>query len=353
MSEERQSLPLVGIIYIFLVISCVTVSTLASYKGLEPSLRDYAYLGAAIIALLLLASNITIMQNRRKGESTLPAFALFLFGLLFATASNFNYFYTNFLNVDVTQHAYSEAADGLRYDIDAAIKYMSTDINIQQAEEKRAKLSALLSNLREQCRDPQNPGCGLKARAHIDEIRQIVQVTDLALPGPSTPPDKIEQFINKYTDLATDQLSRKEDSRVRDYRQLRNKAEQQLHGFQAKRVVVESGGRDLQLGAIRQDIKNMKDLSLEIETKVNTIVPNPVRWTLPVKIEADYEIGDIVRTFQSVFTHLGNPGVAFFSLILSLFIDCIPLIYVYLLVGKQDEDTEAIEAGRKRREKIL
>lgn len=92
---QDQSLDkVVNLIYVIVVIICVSISTWASYGGLKASLGQLSYLGAALIGLILLASDLAMSSARRNRRGVGRIFLAFLCAILFSTASNFNYFYS-------------------------------------------------------------------------------------------------------------------------------------------------------------------------------------------------------------------------------------------------------------------
>ena len=91
-----MSRKIIIVIYYFILVICIGISTSLSFKGFIRSLDEYTVPFVAVIALGLFAAG-TLLQLGRDNKSISEQFlALFLFIIFatFSTASNFTHIYT-------------------------------------------------------------------------------------------------------------------------------------------------------------------------------------------------------------------------------------------------------------------
>ena len=99
----------IGTMYLIITLICVLVSTYASFQGYKTTLRLLAFPGALLIGMGLFASDMVIKDGIRSRQAPLGALVFFAIVLLFSTMSNFNHFYTNFMQNKAAQTTYIDA----------------------------------------------------------------------------------------------------------------------------------------------------------------------------------------------------------------------------------------------------
>jgi len=335
--QENQSIDrVVNFIYIFVVLICVSISTWASHGGLQVSLGPVAYAGAALIGLILFASDLGMSSAKRGNRSIMPALIAFCFALVFSTASNFNHFYTQYFDTEVSRNAFVRNLNIFEENVATAKARMIADPRIAVTEERLQKIEKLLDNFSTQVLDPKNPGVGARARQIQQEINRILPgITTIEPPLTTTPISEQQGFVRRYRSLVINNFQANVPSELSEYSKLRVDMERTLEEY--KRLIptfASPNGVDSQTA--RDLVEQMMLKSRQYETQVNAIISQPKDYK-GQSIDPNFNIGEIVQTFKSVFSAQGDYGVAIWSLILSLFIDLIPLIYAFTLVRPIDE----------------
>lgn len=331
-TDDDSLARVVNFLYIFIVLICVGISTWASYGGLKVSLGQVAYLGAALIGLTLFAADLGMNDAKRNNRPISRALFIFLFALVFSTASNFNYFYTQYFEAQFSRGNYVTAVNGLERNIRSGQQRLGEDPAIRATEERSSSLSTLTLNLREQVLDPNNPGVGPRAIEIIRQIKAALpEMTDLAFPARAANATQNEEWLKRFEELVDSNLRETVPPELTSYYDLRQDMERTLRFYKERIAQFQTAtGADSALAVTL--IENMASKTSEYEARVNRIVGAP-DWVAPVQLRAsDARLGEIVETFKSVFTQSGDFGVAIWSLVLSLFIDLIPLIYALTLV---------------------
>lgn len=330
--------PLIRGVFVLIVIICVAVSTMASYGGLSTSLGKYALLGACLMGLILFVSNLAISEARRKRESVMLPLLAFCLGLIPSTASNFNYFYTNYLQSDLSRTAYIASVEKFRKNIESAKKRLSDDQKLQIASSKVDEVTRFLSNLSAQIRDPGAPGYGPRAREIVDAIRKLLpNMTAVAEPQKGI--DAAVAWLTIFEQLVRSNLNSAVPEEMRLTLQLRDEMDSAYKKYADRITAVQV--TDSSAASVQTWIENMRRQMGEFQAQVNRALSGGSPWTPPETIDPEAgRVGDIVRTFESVFKDGGNFGVAIWSLILSLFIDMAPFLYAVLLIRADDTDRD-------------
>lgn len=325
-----------GIYYIVTII-CVGISTYASYGGLRVSLGELAIAGAALIGLVLFASDLGFSRARQyRGASFAAPAVAFLFVLFFSTASNFNHFYTYYQEDSVASESYQEAVRRYQALTVEAREILESDPAIAGALEGRAALEDRLVNLRDQLLDPQRPGFGARSREIVREIyAQLPTMTELAEPSPGERDIAVlTQWYQGFAPRVLDNFDRSADvsAELREANAIKSEMQLRLEGWRGDIPAFQAntaGGSDAAVTAI----ETMNGELSAFRDRVNAVLSSDV-WTFesPAPDPRSAEIGDIVETFQSALSSSQNIGVTIWSVVLSLFIDLIPIVFAFTLV---------------------
>lgn len=345
MEESRNdSSTLVGLIFFLILFVCVVISTLASYEGLYPTLREYSALGAAIIALLLFVSNIVMKQNRQRGLGVGRPLMIFGVALIVSTLSNFNFFYSNFLGRDTAAASFATNYQSFNTNVEAAETLLGNDPQLSSALARRAEVRQELDNLRAQALDPLNPGLGPEAQKHISAIYAMLPgLTPKAREGRNDA-SLLTRWLAEFDELVVGRLNATAPAELRRYFELKQSIERAQEDLDRFNIELRKPGATAAKVEIEEQIRVMRDSSAELEVVVNELVTTQERWTLPREIDTESgKTGDIVRTLQTVLSGYGNTGVALIALCLSLFIDLVPILYAYALFSRPDEPLGGME----------
>ena len=204
-------------IYYIILVTCIGISSILSYYGLQSNLGFLTPFAVIIIALGLFSAGILLQTGRDKESISQQILAVLLF-LVFAmasTSSNINKLYTdrmwqsvrnaafldeyskfNTTKVTVRSTINNELENDKALYEKIAIKYnewIISDISnfkriitgsqyYQDKKEIEIKLMAELGDMEVQATDPLAPGCGVKCRQHASAINELVPTTETILP---------------------------------------------------------------------------------------------------------------------------------------------------------------------------
>lgn len=202
-------------------------------------------------------------------------------------------------------------------------------------------MEQLKLNFRNQVLDPRRPGVGERAR-EIDRLirRELPQMTTLAYPRLSASMTDLDQYVREYTELVDDNFRKTVPEELQQYYDLSKDMAESLVFFKEQTADFQSA-RGVESARAVTLIENMHSKTNEYRSQINAILSDPPEWVPPKIINAEgAQIGEIVQTFQSVFSNQGDYGVAVWSLVLSLFIDLIPFIYAVTLVRPIDANID-------------
>jgi hypothetical protein len=344
--ENNSLARIVNALYVPLVFICVGISTWASYNGIKISLGQLAYFGAALIGLVLFASDLAMNDAKRNGKPLYKALIAFSFALIFSTASNFNFFYTQYIEQSFSKANYLRAVNQFEQNIRSAVRRLSEDPDINETEQRLSELGTLKLNLRKQVLDPGRPGVGPRAREIVENIRRLLpQMTDIAPPSINSSTDELEEWVDRFETLVDANFRKTVPEVLQNYYDLRKDMDKWLQFYKDRITNFQDGNANNETAVTL--IENMATKIAEYETKVNRIVDSP-RWQPPQRLQpARARIGEIVETFKSVFSKSGDIAVALWSLVLSMFIDLIPLIYALTLI--RPIEPEQVGLGRSLR----
>jgi hypothetical protein len=329
---------LINLLFYPIMIVCVSISTIASYYGLEQTLGSYTLAGASVICMVLFGSTLAANEAKKLRSSLSGPLLLFCIALVFSTASNFNYFYTRYLALDLARNAYETTVENFKLNIEDAKKRLADDQKLTQVLGLSAKIDALLTNLKAQITDPSRKGVGSRARGIVDDVRRLLPLTDLADPVTNNDEDLLRWF-NQLEGLIRANLKNAASDQQKDYLQLVHDMDEAYSLYSAK---IEALRRAINAPIyVRELMEEMKRKMTEYTAGVNRIISDGGKaWAPPKDIDPEAgRVGDIVRTIEAVFRTGGNISVAVWSIIVSLFIDLMPITYSFMAVKPESDST--------------
>lgn len=323
-----------GLFYL-LLIAFLVISFNATFYGLKPTLDFLAGFGTVGIIIALFGSTMMIHWLRRSSPdaSILGPVAMLGLALIVSTASNVNFFYTTYLQRDLSRNAVESALESFKIDIEDAKKTLRADDKLAQVIGFRAEIERLLGNLREQMLDPLNPGFGAKSAAIMAEIKQkLPSVTELALPASRRKEDLLGWY-GRYEKVVRDNLGATVSDQQKDYLALVRDMDADYASYT---LAAETLKREGNAALIRDAHEAMARKLTEYQASVNRLLTMSSRsWTPPRPIDPEANrIGDIVRTWGSVFKGEGDPRALFWTIVASLIIDLFPLFYSLWVVKR-------------------
>ncbi|KOR28782.1 hypothetical protein TI05_16265, partial [Achromatium sp. WMS3] len=204
LTPEKPSLTLFDAIFSLITILASTFSGYTTYLGFS---YDFPIIPSLIMAIIigcgLLLVNFRIREDRIKGNSIVSAFIAFSIFFVFSFISNTNAIYTYFLSRDIV----GETQVAAWHTFDIGTTKLLGALNQHNASSKATQTKKALdlerTNLQRQITDPENPGMGRKARAHLQQIETIldVQLTELQAPGFSEPLAKHQEYADTLDKL--------------------------------------------------------------------------------------------------------------------------------------------------------
>ena len=329
---------LINFIFYPLLVICVSISTFAFYFGIEQTLGQLTLPGTIVIALMLFGSTLAINEARfRKNGQLIGPFVLFAVALIFSTASNFNYFYTRYFQLDLSRSTARTALHNFKLDIGAARTALDADQKLTQVVGLRGEIDKGLLSLRNEITDPLNSGAGPKAQGIINDLkRRLPSLTLPTLPG-TRDKDELLKWYASFEKIVYDHLALAANANQKDYLAL---ARDMNDAYAFYTNAVEALHRAADAPALVPDmLEEMSRKMVEYTAAVNKLVTvGPKEWKPPHSIDPEAgRVGDIVRTISSVFKDGGDPRIALWAIIVSLFIDLAPIFYSFLAVRKIED----------------
>ena len=209
------------IIFYIILACCIGISSILSYRGFLPSLKELTIPFVLVIALGLFAASsfLQLSRDSKSISKQILALCLFLFFALFSTSSNFTSIYTTRMAGEIKRAAFDEEyskfkktlvtienelsrirekenvsivklASFAHGDVDAEISRLKRAISQSKPYvDIAAKAETITDELREmrnQALDPNRIGCGRKCREHMSTIDDLVKSADTAMPKGTT-----------------------------------------------------------------------------------------------------------------------------------------------------------------------
>ena len=333
------------------MLGCVCVSTYATYKGLKPVSHEMTPLFTAVIFLFLVLSLTAFHSRREEEKPTAKVLAFFALALVFSTASNINFFYTNFLQGDLARTGYQVALQSFKIDIEDAKKRLNENKQLTDVVAKAAKVEALLTSLTAQTTDPLRQGPGPLARSIIADIRhELPGLPELAVPSIRKDGD-YSSWLNRFSEVVRATLHNTVSEAQRNYLKLVVDMDTDYESYTR---TGERLNKILLSGSVADEtqklLAEMDRKLVDYQGTVNRLVITGTQpWSPPRSIDPEaWRIGDVFRTIHSAFSENGYIGIFFAALFTSLAIDCMPLLYALMLVApvKPEEEGEWVLDAR-------
>lgn len=326
------------LIYAILVLFCLSMSAYFSYLGLSRAMNKFALLGAGVITLWLLASDILIRNSRLAGRSMLPPLLMLAVIIPASFVSHFNYLYTNAMHRDVAIKTVATAYETFRANLIQAQTALSETGRIQAIEERRNKLEGELDQLERQITSPMEPGVGDKARRHIERVYQILgsRLTELRQPGIGASQQALQSWYTAFRDAAMADLKRQEAGVFQDsYNGLKRQIAANLEQF-----------RRPQDTATLDDLTILSQLSArsdEIERVTNALLPSNEQLTFRKIDFLDGRLGEIEFSLYNGFIERPNLGTTVLVAVMGLAVDVLPLIYALVAFHHQLSSADSVK----------
>ncbi len=309
-----------------ILLGCLIVSTATTFYGLVPSLSILAYPLTAVIVLFLFGCTLMIHYTRKRtADRVAIIFLVMLFPLLASTASNVNFMYTFYYQRTLARITYESALKKFDTDIEAAKGRMRDDPKFAQAVAFKGEIDQLLVGLRNELTDPNNIGAGSKASGIVAEIkRKLPPLTVLTFPSTRNKTELLSWF-NQFKQVVDETVLAAYSDQQREYVQLRDEMGRKYRAYSDAGETLKRG---INLGAINDTLENMAADLAGYRNRVNRLLSGNQSWELPEIIDPEAaRIGDIVRTWTSVWKEGGAPAALIWFIVISLFIDLAPLFY--------------------------
>lgn len=323
----------VNALFYLMLAALLTISTVATYYGLKPALGSMAFLGTAGIVIALFGSTTMIHWLRKTSPETSIAgpVAMLCFALIVSTAANVTYFYTAYLERDLSHSALQRALDDYYSDIESAKKTLDADEKLAEVGVFEVEIKRFLDNLHEQLLDPLNRGDGSKVRAIVAGIKsRLPSLTDLALPA-SRNKDELQAWYDRYARLVNQNAAAAISDQQKEYLRLK---EEMDAAYVAQAHAAETDKQVATAALVREQMEAMGHKLAQYHGRVNRLLSHST-WTPPKTIDPDANrIGDIARTWGMIFRGEGDVRVFLWSLAASLIIDLFPLLYSLLVVRR-------------------
>ena len=326
------------------------MSAYATYKGLKPVSHELTPLFTAVIFLFLVLSLTAFHSRREEKKPIAKVLVFFALALVFSTASNINFFYTNFLQADLARTGYQVALQSFKIDIEDAKKRLNENRQLSDVVARSAKIEALLTSLTAQITDPLQQGPGPLARSIIADIHhELPGLPDLAVPSIRKDGD-YSLWLNRFSEVVRATLHNSLSEAQRNYLRLVDDMDTDYESYarngQRLNKIFTSGSV---ADETQKLLEEMDRKLVDYQGAVNRLVTTGTQqWSPPRPIDTKaWLIGDVVRTIHSAFSESRYIGIFFASLFTSLAIACMPLFYSLMLVTPikpEDEGEWALEA---------
>lgn len=341
MSHEREEAVggFINFLYIIIMMVCVIVSTFLSYLGLKSSFGYMTIPTTIVIFVLLLAADVAINHAVRMRKSLGGPLFILLVGLIISTLSNFTFLYTNFMTRDVARDTYLVAWSEFQENMENAKSVLRRDPQYidglriaEQESELEARIDQELANLRRQVLDRNNPGVGIEAQIHVDNIERLLAttLTDLAVPD-SRNRSALEVWLTEFEQLVSEVRSKTPRANL-PFANIIQDADELLAAFKTEVNELRQAGFSTpaeQVGAIER----MQTEAREVESIVNAALsPGERRVEFSTVEPGDARLGEIVYTLHNGFIQRPNMTATGISLLFSFFIDLLPLLFALALL---------------------
>lgn len=338
----------IGLLYILISITCVAVSGWSTYYGFLVLLQELTLPVTGVIVAGLFICDLAILKARQQGQSILGATFVLLLFVAASAASNFNYFYTNFMRQDVVAGRLQEAA-------------RTFDENMRLAENAiraKATLPAAIASIRDdlrrlsdEVRDPSAKGFGPRARPLVTQIVGKTQIQEPALPPAGAPPEVNEKVLATITERVNAKIAAMSegDPLMRVLGSIEQKKAQQQQRLKIAALAQDS--IDAGVWARIAAIDAWENDTLLVEREVRqalTLAGSPATITLKKPTSSTGTgLGSIPDSIRSGFFEMPNPFATVLAASAAVMIDIIPLLVALFLVSNKGQSTAGAKGGRR------
>ena len=328
---------LIELLFFVMLAALLSISTMATYYGLKPTLGSFSFLGTVGIVIALFGSTTMIHWLRKSSPDSSIAgpVAMLCFALIVSTAANVTYFYTAYLERDLSHSALQTALKNFKTDIEDAKKTLDADEKLAAVTSFKTDIKRSLDNLHEQLLDPLNKGLGTKSLSIMADIKhRLPSSTEPALPT-SRKQDDLQAWYDRYARLVNENAAAAISDQQKEYLRLK---EQMDADYVAYANASETVKPEETAALIRKQMETMGRKLVQYQGSVNRLLSHS-SWSPPQPIDPDANwIGDIARTWGSVLKGEGDMRVFIWSLVASLIVDLFPLLYSLLVVKRPVSD---------------
>jgi len=311
----------------------LSISMVATWNGLKPTLESLAFMGTAGIIIALFGSTMMIHWLRKSSPdaSIGGPVAMLGFALIVSTLSNVTYFYTSYLEKDLSHSALQKTLNNFYFDIESAKKTLDADEKLAEVADFKVDIARFLKNLHEQLLDPLNRGSGPKVQAIVAGIEsKLPTLTDLALPA-SKNKDELQAWYDRYARLVNENAAAAVSDQQHEYLRLKDEMDAD---YVASVKAAATDKLVATAALVREQMEAMEHKLVQYQGRVNRLLSHST-WSPPEPINPDANwIGDIARTWGSILKGEGDMRVFVWSLLASLIVDLFPLLYSLLVVRR-------------------
>lgn len=338
-----------AIIYLMINITCVGISTYATWEGFKSIFGVLSAPVAGVIGLTLFAANTMLREDLRSGIRPVGALTMLIVAMCASSVSNFNFFYTYALTDRVASDTLLKANDQFNRIMLRLESSIDSAPSVAAAKSRRDQVEAEIRALRAEAADRNEPGIGVQALGHIENLKRLLPnaIADLRPPATSAAPEVVKLYVADVERLVFEELvateARIKATGVRDQ-------VEQAKSTGAK-IFLESN--QLPMWASKgkvEAIDKLEFLARETTTSVNQAVADAGGKRLDAKeVEPvrgiDARLGEIVFSLRSGFIERPYPGYSAFALLASIGVDIIPLLFAIFLIRPERRAAEPRGAG--------
>lgn len=345
----KNSLPLI----ILLSLITLTVSCIQTAYGYELILGNVLTWVISIVITILMFS--TQMQLRSRLSNKQSVIGLLLFYFIIASISfggNFNSFYSRSMKKEL----HSNELKSLQSDILALSKSSAAALNKSSGfAEIESELNSIIKSVYAQITNSGNPGIGKETRKLLKQFesktgRSVTELTEDWSRGNS----KSEVFDALANDMRKQMEGHVEDIRI-----------EKTSGIQEALETIDNSSEILDTIEYALEEKNIvfkgKNAIQKAVKTYNDICKTTIEllpsFECKEKKEFNTEVGNLTHTYNSAFIRMENPSATFINAFLSLFIDFLVPIFIFLTVktgsGGSNSNGETRNTSYVKRENVL
>jgi hypothetical protein len=331
-TQPDSDFAIMGFIYLFSAVTCSSISAISTYAGLRffPPLFDA--LISAVIFMLLLACDFSILRARRDGGGIFraprtmrgPVIMLSLVTIV-STSMSFTFFYSIAMRDRLAATRAKTSAEMFEANYLGALHPLHS---IRSATSTSHEIDLALSNLETQVMNSGRPGFGIEALEIVRNIFRIMDslgapLTPMAFPPPPATPSQNQIALERFKAAVEENLS---EAKAGD-------------------------GVSPTIAKIKA-IVQLEAATVDIERDANSVLGNGrFANTVPVKLPypgiAGIRLYTAPEVYSVAFSSAEGMPYAVGSLGFALMLDIFPLLLAVLLVHPSGNDS-GVRGGRLR-----